>query len=115
MTTQIIPTLTASGVEVTVSYEALNSAAEQVLQNTGRLHDACEEMHNLNGKLPSFWESDVCDEEKANTQELLDELFQICEHFRQHAANLQSIAQNYLKTSGEVNAVVQSLSSDVLV
>lgn len=111
----ILPRLFESSVEVTVSYEVLYSAAERVRLSSGRINNACEELQNLTNKLPTFWDSDVCDAEAAEIQDVLQELEILVGRFHQHAVNLKQIAQNYVSASGQVNAVVHGLSSDVIV
>lgn len=110
----ILPRLFENSVEVTASYEALYNAAEQVRLSSGRINNSCEELRNLNNKLPTFWESDVCDAETAVIQDVLQELEILVERFHQHAVNLKQIAHNYVSASEQVNAVVQGLSSDVI-
>ena len=110
-----LPSLSGSTVEVTVSYESLYNAAEQVRQSSSRIDNSCEELRNLTNKLPSFWDSDVCDAEAAAIRDRLETLTTLVRQFNQHAVNLRSIAQNYVAASGQVNATVQTLSSDVIV
>lgn len=107
--------LNGNNLTVTVSYEALNNASAEVLRNAKRLEATCEQLETLCGKMPSYWESEAEQMNETSLRKQIEQMMEMARKFQSHAQNLQSIAQNYIKTSGDVAGVIQELSSDVIV
>ena len=110
-----LPRLLVGRISVKVSYEALNAAAANVLRGAERLQAICEQLYGQCDKMHSYWQSEACDINENQLREEIETIEELATRFRSHAQNLQSIAQNYLKTSGDVSGVIQGLSSDVIV
>ena len=110
-----LPRLLVGSIDVTVSYEAMNDAAANVLRGSDRLQAICEQLRGQCDKMHSYWESEACDQNETRLRQDVETIEELIVRFRAHAQNLQSIAQNYLKTSSDVDGTIQGLSSDVIV
>ncbi len=109
------PSVPLGQITVTVSYEALDSAAASVLQSAQRLENVCETLGGQCDKMPSYWESEACQLNQEIMRDQVEQMREMIRRVRVNASNLQAIAQNYLKASGDAGSVIQGLSSDVIV
>ncbi len=102
-------------VEVTVTYEALEEAAEDALERIGIIEGRCEELRDYNNRLTNNWDSETGELIVRHLREKIEELEQMLRRFRKHAENLQQIAQKCITTAGQISGNVQGLSGDVIV
>lgn len=105
----------SGAVEVTVTYEALEEAAEEALERIGIMQGRCEELRDYNNRLTNMWDSEACEQIVHRLSGKIEALELMLLKFRKHAENLQQIAQQYITTAGQISGDVQGLSSDVIV
>lgn len=103
------------GVEVTVSYEALDAAASEVLSSAAKTEAQCNRLRDLNDRLKAIWEGEASELYVQQIKEVVEGLEMLIRQFRTHAQNLQKIAAQYVKTSKEIQGSIEPLSSDVIV
>ena len=102
-------------VEVTVTYEALLDAAEDVLSKVRALEQRRDEIREIMNRLMLHWTGESCENIIDRLRTLHEKLEALIRKFRQHAENLKMIAQNYTAAAGDVSSKVGGLSSDVIV
>lgn len=102
-------------VEVTVTYEALDAAAAEVLAQVTKGDAICSALSDLNGRMRAIWQGEVADTASQRFAEKLDGIEEQLKAFRSHAANLQTICRKYIQTSGEIAGEIQMLSDEVVI
>ncbi len=111
----VITNVFGGHVEVTVTYEALLEAAEDVLTKVRALEERRDEVREVMNRLMNNWTGEACENIIERLRALLEKLEDLIRKFRQHAENLKMIAQNYTAAAGDISSKVSGLSSDVIV
>ena len=101
-------------VDVTVSYESLEVAADEAIVRINTASDCCAELEALNSELCADWDSKACESLSNQLRDRTEALQQMLQKFRKHSENLREISHRYVQTSHNIGSLVQGLSDDVI-
>lgn len=111
----LIRNVFGGNVEVTVTYEELLDAAEDVLLKARAIDSRCDELRGIKTQISNNWTGQSSQNIITRLEEMIENLESINAKFRRHAENLKMIAQNYVNTASGIGSMVSGLSSDVIV
>lgn len=107
--------LFSGGVEVTVTYEALDVAAAETLSRTVAAERALDELRSQSERMKAIWQGEASDSSYMDIQKMIENAEKRLQGFRQHAQNLQLICQNYIQARASIAGTIQTLAEDVIV
>lgn len=103
--------------------EGILRVTPQTLQNTaaefsttgGEIANLTQQMTDLVNSLASFWQGEASDAFKAKFAGLSDDIQKLINMVKEHATDLQEMAQVYIDADTTNEDLIANLSSDVIV
>ncbi len=106
--------LSGNQVTLKVRPEDLIIKAEAIEQNAGRIQANFENMNQAIKRTRNYWNGDAADLHRRRYDELVPEAEEMFRMLRQHAKNLQNIAQTYIGSEGKITSMSSQLPKNAI-
>lgn len=98
-----------------VTPQTLQNTASEFSTTGGEIANLTSQMTDLVNGLSSFWQGENADAFKAKFAGLSDDIQKLINMVKEHANDLQEMAQIYIDTTTSNEDLIANLSSDVIV
>ncbi len=106
--------LSGNQITLKVTPSDLIAKAETIERNAGRIQTNFENMKQAINRTRNYWNGDAADLHRRRYDELVPEAEEMFRMLRQHAKNLQNIAQTYIGSEGAITSMSSQLPKNAI-